>query len=181
MVDPISKRATPGWPVSERSGAASQKPRTFPPRGLSKRIHCPRAVEPTRAGIPMFSVRSELSTTVSRGADSKVGSPPVGPAERARGEPSWEPFSADVRGHAWTPVDAKVRRSGLYGYPWTPVDTAWRSTDQEVGCSSRPGARRIGASAGGSCGRRGESSLDAPTGTVSRRPEFRYWRDKSGP
>ena len=54
-------------------------------------------------------------------------------------EPSWEPFSLDWCGRRWTPVEPEASSSSLYGHPWTSVDTAWRSTDQEVGCSSRPG------------------------------------------
>jgi hypothetical protein len=54
-------------------------------------------------------------------------------------EPSWEPSALDPAGSLWTPVDSKARRTGLCGRAWTPVDTDWRSTDQEFGCSSRPG------------------------------------------
>jgi hypothetical protein len=53
-------------------------------------------------------------------------------------EPSWEPFSVDPTGHAWTPVDSKACRFGLCGRLWTRLDTAWRSTDQKVGGSSPP-------------------------------------------
>ena len=54
-------------------------------------------------------------------------------------EPSWEPFFADSTGRPWTPVDSKALRSSALAILWTPVDPVWRSTDQEVGCSSRPG------------------------------------------
>jgi DMSO/TMAO reductase YedYZ heme-binding membrane subunit len=54
-------------------------------------------------------------------------------------EPSWEPFPAAPTGRAWTPVDTAPCRFRPSGVSWTPVDTVWRSTDQEVGCSSRPG------------------------------------------
>ena len=65
---------------------------------------------------------------------------PSGPSISALSwEPSWEPFSLDWCGRRWTPVEPEASSSSLYGHPWTSVDTAWRSTDQEVGCSSRPG------------------------------------------
>ena len=65
-------------------------------------------------------------------------------------EPSWEPFFVDLSGRLWTPVDERARRSVPHGRSWTPADAAWRSTDQEVGCSSRPGrAAEIHVVAGG--------------------------------
>jgi hypothetical protein len=63
-------------------------------------------------------------------------------------EPCWEPFSAYPHGQPWTLVDSKARRSGMDGPLWTPMDTAWRSTDQEVGCSSRPGRAARGLADG---------------------------------
>jgi hypothetical protein len=52
---------------------------------------------------------------------------------------SWEPFSVDPVGWLWKQVDSKAHDSRLRGRSWTSVDAAWTSTDQEVGCSSRPG------------------------------------------
>ena len=45
----------------------------------------------------------------------------------------------DSNERQWTLMDSKTLTSWLYGLSWTSLDTAWRSTDQEVGCSSRPG------------------------------------------
>jgi len=57
--------------------------------------------------------------------------------QRSGWEPSWEPFGVDRGGHVWTLVESEANCSATYGR--TPMDAAWRSTDQEVGCSSRPG------------------------------------------
>jgi hypothetical protein len=54
-------------------------------------------------------------------------------------EPSWEPSLVDGAGRPWTPMGSKALDTRPNALLWTPVDTAWRSTDQEVGCSSRPG------------------------------------------
>ena len=45
----------------------------------------------------------------------------------------------DSQGWPWTLVESKPVRSGPHGLWCTAVDTAWRSTDQEVGCSSPSG------------------------------------------
>jgi len=58
---------------------------------------------------------------------------------RRRWEPSWEPLSVDPNGRPGTPRDSETRTLTPDRHSWTPMDTAWRSTDQEVGCSSRPG------------------------------------------
>jgi hypothetical protein len=58
-------------------------------------------------------------------------------------EPSWEPSAVASPGSLWAPVDLKARRTGLCGRAWTPVATDWRSTDQEVACSSRAGRAGI--------------------------------------
>jgi hypothetical protein len=60
-------------------------------------------------------------------------------ANRLRWEPSWEPFGVDRGGRAWTLVESEAYCWAIYGRMWTTTDTAWGSTDQEVGCSSRPG------------------------------------------
>jgi len=90
---------------------------------------------------------NEVSSTVppcvhagmSTGAMIGVSMPSRVRVRTSMWEPSWEPFSVDYYGRSWTPVDSRARRLGSRGQSWTPVDTAWRSTDQEVGCSSRPG------------------------------------------
>ena len=57
-------------------------------------------------------------------------------------EPSWEPFAVDDAGRPWTPMESKALNTRPNALLWTLMDAAWRSTDQEVGCSSRPGRAR---------------------------------------
>jgi len=80
----------------------------------------------------------------------------IGGARPSR-EPSWEPFAVDCGERPWTSVDSKGRCPSATGPPRTRMDPAWPSTDQEVGCSSRPGrAAEI------PCSSRGVRSLGGP-------------------
>jgi hypothetical protein len=50
----------------------------------------------------------------------------------------------EYRGLVWTGMDIEAFRSWVCGRQRTFLSTAWRSTDQEVGCSSRPGRAAYG-------------------------------------
>jgi hypothetical protein len=54
-------------------------------------------------------------------------------------EPGWEPFAVDNAGRLWTPMESKALTKRPNALLWTLMDAAWRSTDQEVACSSRAG------------------------------------------
>jgi hypothetical protein len=79
---------------------------------------------PLTASCPVLQ-RLELCALDQRLSPSRsqVGSHPLWTASHGRGR-------------RWT---RKPNRSNPHGPPWTPTDTAWTSTDQEVGCSRRPG------------------------------------------
>jgi len=79
---------------------------------------------PLTASCPVLQ-RLELCALDQRLSPSRsqVGSHPLWTASHGRGR-------------RWT---REPNRSNPHGPPWTPTDTAWTSTDQEVGCSRRPG------------------------------------------
>jgi len=52
----------------------------------------------------------------------------------------------DDAGRPWTPMESKALSKRPNALLWTLMDSAWRSTDQEVGCSSRPGRAAVSRS-----------------------------------